>query len=75
MYLSSELYFQKQGTFSSKCGKCALNNLLGRKEINEQMLDDICTKLEKEIKQDYRHALGGDYDINVLIDALKIFAK
>ncbi|XP_031505776.1 uncharacterized protein LOC116268108 [Nymphaea colorata] len=64
-----------EGAFSSKCGKCALNNLLGRKEITDEMLDQICTKFEKEVKQDYRHALGGDYDINVLMDALKVFGK
>ena len=75
MFLSSALYFRKQGRFNAKCGKYALNNLLGQKQLTSKMLDDICSKLEKEVKQDYRHALGGDYDVNVLIDALGIFDK
>lgn len=29
MTLSSDIYFEKQGTFSNQCGKCALNNLVG----------------------------------------------
>lgn len=75
MLLSSGLYFRKQGNFNAKCGKYALNNLLGDKCFTSQMLNDICTKLEKEVKQNYRHALGGDYDVNVIIDALSIYNK
>jgi hypothetical protein len=36
------------------------------------MLNDIC---KKEFKQDYQHALGGDYDVNVLMEVLKIYGK
>ena len=39
------------------------------------MLNEICHNLAIEIKQDYRHVLGGDYDVNVLISALKIHSK
>lgn len=39
------------------------------------MLDDICKKFSNEYKQDYKHMFGGDYDVNVLTDALNIFNK
>lgn len=75
MYKSSDLYFQKQGPFNSKCGKCAVNNLLGAKRVTTEMLNGVCEKLEKETKLHYRHALGGDYDVNVLLDVLQTFSK
>jgi hypothetical protein len=75
MYLSSDLFFQKQGLFNNCCGKYALNNLLGSKEISTQMLDAICKKFEKKFKQDYKHTFGGDYDINILIEALRVYEK
>lgn len=57
------------------CGKCAVNNLLGKEALTSGMLNEICNNLAKEVKQDYRHILGGDYDVNVLISALKINSK
>lgn len=75
MYLASDLYFEKQGAFGSQCGKCALNNLLGSHEVTRQMLDDICKRFSNDYKQDYKHMFGGDYDVNVLTEALSIFNK
>ena len=75
MYKASDLYFHKQGTFSNKCGQYALNNLLGGKYIDSAMLNQICDQFQKEISHNNKHAFGGDYDINVLIEALKIMSK
>jgi hypothetical protein len=75
MYKESNLYFEKQGNFNSLCGKCAINNLLGKEEVTKSMLDDICTRFKKEVKQSYKHIFGGDYDLNVLMEALSIFGK
>lgn len=39
------------------------------------MLDDICQRFSKDYKQDYKHMFGGDYDVNVLTEALSIYNK
>lgn len=69
-----ELYFERQGTFSSNCGLHALNNLLGGDLFSKQHLDAICAALKEEAEltgNSMKHFLGGDYDVSVLIRALQ----
>ena len=39
------------------------------------MLNQICSRFKKDFGQDCKHPLGGDYDLNALIQALSVFDK
>lgn len=65
------LYFQKQSYLSAQCGVCALNNLLGAACFNANDLNKICYSLSDNMINPYKSVLGGDYDVTVLINALK----
>lgn len=65
------LYFQKQNNFSAQCGACALNNLLGANCFNANDLNKICYSLSDSVINPYKSVFGGDYDVTVLINAIK----
>ena len=56
--------------FSSKCGVCALNNLLGSKTFCTESLNGICKQLSDSMINPYKSVFGGDFDVSVLIYAL-----
>ena len=48
-----------------------LNNLLGSPEYNKNLLNNICFDLSSEFINPYKSVLGGDFDVTVLMDALR----
>jgi len=65
------IYFEKQTKFNSDCGVYALNNLLGRNAFTNLDLNQISKQLSTDLINPYKHFLGGDFDVSVLIIALQ----
>ena len=65
----SSLYFERQVLM--RCGRHALNNMLGRAAFSSAELDEIAVSLAGNLTLVHRWPVLGNYDINVILLALQ----